>query len=161
MKIVYSLLLVAIMSAGVACSSNKKTLSFQPNQQFGKAITADRAQNVSDVVQKMEQQKLKEMPAKITGKVQAVCQAKGCWMTLENKGSTDMRVKFKDYAFFMPKDLAGHTVVAEGIAKLDTVSVAMLRHYAEDAGKSAAEIEAINTPEINVSFMADGVIIVK
>ena len=35
----------------------------------------------------------------------------------------------------------------------------MLRHYAEDAGKSKSEIELIVKPEFKLSFVASGVII--
>ena len=37
--------------------------------------------------------------------------------------------------------------------------VKQLRHYAEDAGKNEKEILKIKEPEITLSFMADGVII--
>jgi hypothetical protein len=35
----------------------------------------------------------------------------------------------------------------------------MLRHYAEDAGKSKSEIEQILNPEFKLSFIANGLII--
>jgi hypothetical protein len=35
----------------------------------------------------------------------------------------------------------------------------MLKHYAEDAGKSADEIALITEPSYDVNFIADGVII--
>ncbi|MEL6846739.1 MAG: DUF4920 domain-containing protein, partial [Bacteroidota bacterium] len=44
------------------------------------------------------------MDVKISGEVQAACQAKGCWMTLPLADGSNMRVKFKDYGFFVPKD---------------------------------------------------------
>ena len=40
-----------------------------------------------------------------------------------------------------------------------SVSVKDLKHYAEDAGKSKSEIEKIISPEIKISFLAEGVII--
>jgi hypothetical protein len=46
-----------------------------------------------------------------------------------------------------------------GIAYREVVSVEMLRHYAEDAGKSKEEIMKITEPETKLSFEADGVII--
>jgi hypothetical protein len=39
--------------------------------------------------------------------------------------------------------------------------LADLRHYAEDAGASSAEIEAITEPKITYSFMADGVLLAE
>jgi hypothetical protein len=47
----------------------------------------------------------------------------------------------------------------QGIAKKDTISVDLLRHYAEDANKSIQEIEKITQPEYKISFLANGVII--
>ncbi|MBK8471245.1 MAG: DUF4920 domain-containing protein [Sphingobacteriales bacterium] len=107
----------------------------------------------------MEQNSTTSLTAKISGKVLEVCQTKGCWMTLELPDGKDLRVTFKDYGFFMPKDLAGKNIVAQGIAQTDTTSVEMLQHYAEDAGKSAEEIAQIAQPEIEISFVADGVVI--
>jgi hypothetical protein len=101
------------------------------------------------------------LPVKIVGKVGEVCQKKGCWMTLvpEQPGQPEMRVTFKDYAFFMPKDLSGKRVVVDGFAFAETTPVDVLRHYAEDAGKTKAEIEAITQPKREVSFEAAGVLI--
>jgi hypothetical protein len=70
-----------------------------------------------------------------------------------------MRVTFKDYAFFMPKDLSGKRVVVDGFARVETTSVEVLRHYAEDAKKTPAEITAITEPKREVSFEAAGVLI--
>jgi len=73
-------------------------------------------------------------------------------------GST-LRVTFKDYGFFVPKDIVGKTVVFEGQAKVETVPVETLRHYAEDAGKSQEEIAAITSPEEKINFVASGVMV--
>lgn len=54
-----------------------------------------------------------------------------------------MKVKFKDYAFFMPKDCAGKKAVVDGYAYTQTTSVEELKHLAGDAGKPQAEIDAI------------------
>jgi hypothetical protein len=70
-----------------------------------------------------------------------------------------MRVTFKDYGFFMPLNSAGRSLVLSGIAMNDTTSVETLRHYAEDAGKSKEEIEAITEPEVELVFEATGVYI--
>jgi hypothetical protein len=95
----------------------------------------------------------------VTGKVTEVCQKKGCWMKLMKDNGEAMRVTFKDYALFMPTDITVKEVVLRGKAYSDTVTVDVLRHFAEDAGKSQAEIEAITEPEIALAFEADGVII--
>jgi hypothetical protein len=97
---------------------------------------------------------------KVEGKVSAVCQAKGCWMDIvSEKDSTleSMFVQFKDYAFFMPKDLAGKKVVISGKAYREITSVDDLKHFAEDEGKTPEEIAKITEPREELKFMAAGV----
>ena len=98
---------------------------------------------------------------KLVGKASAVCQAKGCWMTLPTADGKQMRVRFRDYAFFVPKDLSGHEVVVSGWAYRETVSVADQQHYLRDAGKPEKEIAAITQPKQELNFLADGVRVVN
>jgi hypothetical protein len=95
--------------------------------------------------------------AKVATNVLEVCQAKGCWMNVAVEGQEPMRVTFKNYGFFMPKDIVGKEVVFEGVALRDTVSVEDQRHFAEDAGKSKEEIAANKTPKPSITFVANGV----
>ncbi|SEQ41644.1 protein of unknown function [Hyunsoonleella jejuensis] len=98
---------------------------------------------------------------KMKAKVNKVCQAKGCWMTLDLGEDKEVMVKFKDYGFFVPKDIAGKEVVINGKAYIKEVSVDEQRHYAEDAGKSAEEIAEITEPKRTYSFEADGVLVAQ
>ena len=96
---------------------------------------------------------------KINGTILSSCPKKGCWMQVQVETDT-VQVTFKDYGFFVPKTgLESKKTVLEGFVKQDTISVKMLRHYAEDAGKSKSEIEQITKPEFKLSFIANGVII--
>ena len=97
----------------------------------------------------------------IKGKVTAVCQKKGCWINLEKENGETVRVKFKDYAFFMPKDLAGKEVALHGYALKKITPVAELQHLAEDAGKSKEEIAQITEAKEEIAIKADGVIILE
>jgi len=97
--------------------------------------------------------------AKTIATVIEVCQVKGCWMTLDMGDDVNATVRFKDYAFFMPKNIAGKEVIVNGLAYVDVVSVEDQRHYAEDAGKTKEEIAAITAPKKTFTFMADGVLI--
>jgi hypothetical protein len=74
-------------------------------------------------------------------------------------GEEEAMIKFKDYGFFMPKDLAGKEVIVSGVAFVEEVSVEEQRHYAEDAGKTAEEIAAITEPKRTLSFISNGVLI--
>jgi hypothetical protein len=96
---------------------------------------------------------------KLEGEIISTCPKKGCWieMKIDDK---DVFVKFKDYGFFVPKSgMEGKKAIIQGLASIDTVSIKDLKHYAEDARKSKSEIEKIISPEIKISFLAEGVII--
>lgn len=96
---------------------------------------------------------------KVEGQVESVCKMKGCWMKVKMADGQTMRVTFKDYGFFVPKDIANKKVVFEGVAKIKTTTVGELKHFAEDAGKSKEEIAKITKPETSLTFVADGVIV--
>ena len=100
---------------------------------------------------------------KVKAKVEAVCQTKGCWMNLmaDDQPGKSVFVKFKDYGFFVPKDIAGMEVILEGNAFIEQTSVDELRHYAEDEGKTTEEIEAISEPVDEMKFLATGVEVIR
>ena len=126
---------------------------------FGEKVTPDGAMSYDAMLDKMSKaEKLENV--KVTGMVAAVCKAKGCWMNIaSDKGADPMFVQFKDYAFFMPKDLAGKKVVITGNAVKEITTVEALRHFAQDEGKSKEEIAKITKPKEEMKFMANGVII--
>ena len=124
---------------------------------YGEKSTAKGAIPASSIASKMKG--LDSLAVKVKGTIASVCQRKGCWLQVDIGEGKTMRVRFKDYAFFVPKDISGKTVVLDGYAYNSTTSVAQLRHYAEDAGKSKAEIEKITEPEVDLDFEARSVIV--
>jgi hypothetical protein len=147
-----------------ACGNNKEesketAMTGTTLQYFGDSINQEGAIAADQFAAQMQGKD--SMKVKIAGKIEEVCQKKGCWMTMNIGNDKTMQVKFRDYAFFVPKDASGKEVVIEGVAFTDTVPVAELRHYAEDGGKSKEEIEKITEPEISISFEANGVIVKK
>ncbi len=96
---------------------------------------------------------------KVVGEVVSVCKKKGCFMNLKMPNGETMRVEFKDYAFFMPKDIEGRKVVIDGFAERKTTSVEDLKHFAEDQKKSAEEIAKITQPKKEIIFEAKGVVL--
>lgn len=93
------------------------------------------------------------------GEVTATCPKKGCWMDVAS-GEDTVFVRFLDYGFFVPTEGAeGKRAVMAGEAFFDTLTVDMLRHYAEDAGESEEAIAAISEPELRLAFTATGVMI--
>ena len=95
----------------------------------------------------------------VTGKINEACKKKGCWMTIDLGNNEEMRVTFKDYGFFVPKDCDGKEATFKGTATFDTTSVADLQHYASDEGLSQEEIDKITEPEIALVFEATCVVI--
>jgi len=93
----------------------------------------------------------------VEGKVKEVCQTMGCWMKIEKADGTTLMVKMKDHAFFLPKNIAGRTVQIHGTAEFKEESEARRKHYAEDAGKSKAEIAKIKGSAKELQFTATGV----
>ena len=99
--------------------------------------------------------------SKMIAKVNGVCRVKGCWMTLALDDENEVMVKFKDYGFFVPKDITGKDVIVNGKAFVKEVSVEEQIHYAKDAGKSAEYIATITAPKRTYSFEADGVLLIQ
>lgn len=62
---------------------------------------------------------------------------------------------------FVPKDLSGSKVTIQGKAYKEITGVDELKHYAEDEGKSAAEIAKITAPKEEMKFMANGVAVIE
>lgn len=129
----------------------------EPTGSFGESITKKGAISAKKLPQKMESSE--ELEIKVKGTITEVCQAKGCWMMIDIGNDELMRVKFKDYGFFVPKNATGQTAIMQGVAKKEEVGIDELRHLAEDAGKTEKEINSITEPKEELTFIAEGVII--
>ena len=114
--------------------------------------------SVNELEKKMTDNKF---DGKIQGKVVEVCQAMGCWAKVQKDDGGTVMIKVKDHEFAMPKDIVGKTIVVEGKAELKETSVAMLKHYAEDAGKSKEEVEKIKEPKKELIMMIKGVKVIE
>ena len=162
------LLLVLSFAVLFACKNEQKEQEVDVDttvqeevayQSFGDKITDENVMTRDQLIEKYKNMKLGDTVAvKFTSEVKEVCQNKGCWMKVD-MGEDVTMVRFKDYGFFMPKDIAGQTVIVEGLAFIDEMSVDDQKHYAEDSGKTEAEIAAITEPKRTLSFLSNGVLI--
>ena len=152
-------MVIVIMAFMAACKSSPTTTD--DANSFGAGVSnPENPAAFADVVRQLETQD--SVNTILKAKVSEVCQAKGCWMNLvDNNGvvQEELFVKFHDYGFFVPKDIAGREVIVEGVAYKEETSVEELKHYAEDAGKSEEEIAAITEPVSEMKFMATGVVL--
>ncbi|MDB9874072.1 DUF4920 domain-containing protein [Flavobacteriaceae bacterium] len=126
---------------------------------YGAALDAQSVLPINDLALSFSTMKKSDtLFTKVQGTIKEVCTKKGCWMTLDLGDEKDLMVRFKNYGFFMPLDAKGDVII-NGFATISETSVADLKHYAEDAGASELEIEAIVAPELTYSFEADGVLL--
>ena len=102
MKKLHVILLAASVAAAAAGCSTSQRFGAPPSVS-GKALPLGQALAPANVGKTIA----------IEGQVTEVCQMEGCWMVVTD-GKLSVRTTFKDYGFFVPKDLAGAHVVAEG-----------------------------------------------
>ena len=148
-------------------SCKKETVATENQKQdnyafFGDSISDEKALSNDEMMAQFDKLKAGDtLNVKFKSKIKNVCQKKGCWMTLELPSGKEAFVKFKDYAFFIPKNAQNEEVIVNGKAFVSIESVEELKHYAKDEVKSQAAIDSIVAPKTNYSFMANGVLIKK
>ena len=91
----------------------------------------------------------------VEGKVDKVCQVKGCWLELMPSGeSRSVRVTFEDYGFFVPKDSMGATARLEGEFVRERLSKREVDHL---VGEGATLQTQPDGTAVQISFVARGV----
>ena len=91
----------------------------------------------------------------VEGLVQTCCQNKGCWMeVVPEVGKNGMRVTFKDYSFFVPKDSKGRSARMEGVVAVKTLSKDDADHLEGEGAKLNRNPDGTAK---EVSFVASGV----
>ena len=153
--------IIIILTLGLIFSCNnpngEQTQTNTKESYYGDLINTSDIINISEVKNSISQNG--KITTKMQGEILATCAKKGCWMKLKTEEDTLM-VRFKDYSFFVPKEgVEGRNAIIQGEAYYDTLTVELLQHYAQDAGKSEDEILSITDPEYNFLFEASGVII--
>ena len=148
-----------VIASFLTISSFAQIKSAKKGVTYGSKITAANAVEVNIMEEKLATSQ--SFTGKVKGTVNSVCMEKGCWMTLAQTEGEGIMIRFKDYKFFMPKDIVGKEVVLQGTAKMTTTSVEMQKHYAEDAGKNKEEIDKITEPKREIEFIATGVLVLN
>lgn len=161
--------LAGLLVFAASCSQGREEANNQQHQledqqealpstgQFGEKFNKGGAIDVAEVMELINADETIEV--KVTGTIKEVCQHTGCWLKFDFPGGEEIMVRMKDHDFYVPMDAAGKTAWVAGIATREMISVAMLKHYAEDAQKSQEEIDAITEPEMTYTLEARGVII--
>jgi len=152
-KNIFLLASVIILSS----CGNKTTTNTEGQTFYGQEFKAENVVTATQLEELAQAGKATEVV--VSGIINEVCKKKGCWMTIDIGDNEEMRVTFKDYGFFVPKDCDGKEAIFKGTASFDTTSVEDLKHYASDEGISQDEIDLITEPEVAMVFEATGVVI--
>jgi hypothetical protein len=142
----------SVASTAVA-TEKSETAETTTSKIFGEKPTLVAKTHLSEAIKNYESYAGKDIL--IEGKVGPVCQSKGCWMTFEDKENS-VRMTFKNYGFFVPKNSAGNMVTAQGRLEFKTESVKDQVHYLKDAGAKEEEIKKITAPKKVYNFVASG-----
>lgn len=149
---------IVILFLTMAANAQPPNIPADKGASFGAKTNADDAITVDQLVSIMKSREGKKTEVKVKGVVTSVCQAMGCWITLQTKDGS-MMVRMKDHAFFVPLALSGKEVVVDGFAEQKTISVDELKDNAKDAGKTETEINEITEPKTEVTLTAKGVLV--
>ena len=145
---------ILIFMATILCATHISAGEHKSASTFGEAITLSNSISIEYAISHINE--LQDKDVLITGTVNKVCEQKGCWMMLKGMHSS-IRVTFKDYKFFMPSDIAGKSVKAQGTLHEEEMSISAARHFARDAGQSDAEIQRIKEKTKEYRFIATAV----
>lgn len=134
------------------------------SRHFGAPFTIeDEPVDLAEVLAKAgEDQDFKsDEPVKISANVHQVCQSKGCWFTLSTDAvEIPVRVRMKDYGFFVARNTTGAPAIVEGTLARTTISEEMAQHYADDLAKnSGKEPEQVEGDQDSFEFTATAIAI--
>lgn len=111
---------------------------------FGEEITESGSLKASEALSQFSKEGSK---VKIEGEIAAVCDKVGWWAQLVIDKNQSIRIKFKDYGFFIPVKAAGRRIIAEGMA------------YRKPVSDGNENVET--TTEYEYEVIADGVLLSK
>src|SRR5690554_5431169 len=133
------------------------TLSYQS---FGEVITSEKALSKEEMLAKYESMQPGDtLSVKFASEIKKTCKKKGCWMTLDLSNDKQAFIKFKDYAFFVPKERAEeHKTIDSAKAFVSATTVAELKRYAKHAGIPYEQVEEISESKVVECSIADGVL---
>jgi hypothetical protein len=145
---------ILLLSASAAGAEGEAALP--AGVDYGAGLTLEEITPLREVVARPELHVDRLLLVK--GRVRDVCQKKGCWMMLSD-GESQMRVRFADYGFFVPKDSSGKDAYVEGRATVEEISEKEARHYEAEAIEG--DPSKIRGPQRVVTFTATGVRLVS
>jgi len=139
-----------------ACTGNHDHAATKPGAEAGGKAQAAAAAAAKGDALLVRGEKLKGLPTvtldkllaspadfegkevQVEAKVRKACEKKGCWMELApTEKGPGVRVRFKDYGFFVPLDSAGSTAKVEGTVKVAELAPERAKHFEAEGAKVA------------------------
>ena len=158
--IVIFLLLGSCKEQNTQSKTEEKVAIDKETEIFGESFVADNAMKEAEIALAFKDlSETDTLTTAFSGVVTDVCKSKGCWMKVSLGDGQETMVTFKDYGFFVPKDIVGKEVVVNGKGFIEKMSVEDQQHFAKDGGATEEEISEITAVKVTRSFIADGVIL--
>ncbi len=152
-----SFLIFCFQSNANESHKTTKTQTEAHQNKFGTTITSSEKVTLTEAINNFDQYKDKKIVFEAV--TEKVCEQSGCWMVIKD-GNHQVRTLFKDYGFFVPKDILGKKVRVQGIMEQKKISAATLRHFKKDEGAKLEDIKKIKTGKVDYQFTADAVEII-
>ena len=111
------LLLLAALPLLLGCTGQGEALP--RGEDFGAGLTLEQTTPLADIMR--DPARFAGETLLVHGQVTEVCQKKGCWTVIQ-QDDEHVRVRFKDYGFFLPKDCVGSKAYAQGSVSVVTPS---------------------------------------
>lgn len=150
--LLWAVMVIVFFASGLSAGDKRKSGAKQTKTYGAKSVIMTEPLTISEAAKTENVGKT----VRLRATVDEVCQSMGCWLIVK-EGDITMRIKTKDHAFYVPKNIAGRIVIVEGVVLEQIIEESLARHYAEDAGKSEAEIEAITGEQRELSLIASSI----
>ena len=148
------------------CAANSTAASpaTQPTKwtAYGEPMKLKDADNISAGKVLADVEKYDGKTVRLVGNVVGVCAKKGCWLKMNSEGSTsEIFVKFTCpiEGRLIPNEAVNKPVIVEGVLTVKTLTEDEARHYAEDAGKTKEEVEAIKGEQTQISIQGPSALV--
>jgi len=156
-----TLLIFGACNNAVTTEPEEEVVGLELGESYGEfKVNIDEAISVEEMLKAFEG-KTEKTEFTFEGDLEEVCSKAGCWVNVDKGNGETFMVRFKDHFTIPPATEVGTGAYFHGVAYWDTISVDLLQHFAEDAGKPQEEIDLITEPKYELGFEADGITLKK
>jgi len=125
---------------------------------YGEGLKLTSATSIQEIVSNPEAWNGKTV--RVEGKVVGVCEMKGCWIELESRDMSRLRIKVEDDVIVFPAEAKGRWAVAEGTVSVHEMTrdewVRWQGHLAEEKGETFDEAAVGEGPYLLVQVQGTG-----